>query len=328
MCEVLILSPQLFGSCVLVFTPFSELTYKLFFTLTHRHFLQISMWTNITIITNSTCRVDTLQGLAYIPPFLLGFLVNAAALRAFIAQRDSWTDTHIYMFNLAMADSALILFLPFRIYEAFFCLPKTLMCTFLIYTHFINMYASILTTTAISVQRYLVIRFPLQARSWRKKKETAFAVCLVFWGLLVTICTIFREDNYPDKLWTCYERCKNIPLHLQFILILVILGYLAPLSIIVFCSSQIIYILLKVDNKSEEKKSTIGIVAANMIVFIVCYTPIHIAFLVNYFSPAPPDWQAVYIPAHAYLLVSEWIASTNCCFDSISYYFLLIRFYS
>lgn len=285
------------------------------------------MCSNITNITSATCRVDTLQGLAYSPLFLLGFLVNAAALRAFIAKRDSWTDTHVYMFNLAIADFALILFLPFRIYDAFFCLPKTRWCTLLIYIHFINMYASILTTVAISVQRYLAIRFPLKARSWRKKK-LAFAVCLVFWGLLVTISVVFREQNYPHKLWTCYERCKDLPLQLRFVLILVFLGFLTPLFIVVFCSIQIICILLKMDYKSKEKKSTIGIVTANMIVFIVCYTPIHVGFLVNYFYTPPPNWQSLYLPAHVYLLVSEWIASTNCCFDSISYYFLLVQFYS
>ncbi|XP_044074228.1 G-protein coupled receptor 35 isoform X2 [Siniperca chuatsi] len=287
-----------------------------------------NMCNNTTNITDTSCRVKTLQGLAYIPLFLVGFLVNAAALRAFLAKRDSWTDTHIYMFNLAIADSTLILFLPFRIYDAFFCMPKSLLCTFLMYTHYINMYASILTTIAISVHRYLSIRFPLQARSWKQKKETAFAVCLFFWGLLVTICAIYRKENYPEKLWTCYERCKDQPLNLQFVVIMIFLGFLTPLLIVVFCSSQIICILSKVDDKSEEKKSTIGIVTANMIVFIVCYTPIHVAFLVNHFHPPPPNWHSENTPAHVYLLVSEWIASTNCCFDSISYYFLLIRFYS
>ncbi|XP_041805836.1 G-protein coupled receptor 35 [Chelmon rostratus] len=284
--------------------------------------------TNITNITTAGCRVHTLEGLAYSPVFLLGLLINAAALRAFIAKRDSWTDTHVYMLNLAIADCTLVLFLPFRIYDAFFCMPKTHLCTFLMFIHFVNMYASILTTAAISVHRYLVIRFPLQARSWRKKKEIACATCLVIWGLLVTTSVIYRDENHPNKLWTCYERCKDLPLKLQFILLLVFLGFLTPLLTVVFCSSQIIWILLKEDNKPEEKKSTVGIVTANMIVFIVCYTPIHVGFLVNFFYIVPEDWQSLYLPAHAYLLTAEWIASTNCCFDVISYYFLLRRFYS
>ncbi|XP_034744057.1 G-protein coupled receptor 35 [Etheostoma cragini] len=279
--------------------------------------------------TNTTnIQVEALQGSGYSLVFLLGLLVNAAALRAFIAKRGPWTDTHIYMLNLVIADTALILFIPLRIYDAFYRMPRSLLCTFLIFLHYINMYASILTTTAICVQRYLVIRFPLQARSWRKKKETACAVCLVIWGLLVTICAVFRNDNHPEKLWTCYGRCKDIPLHPEFIAILVCLGFLTPLLIIVFCSSRIICILLKVNDKSEERKSTIGIVTANMIVFLFCYTPIHIGFIVNYFEKVPKNWQSKHLPAHMYLLAAEWIASTNCCFDSISYYFLLKQFYS
>ncbi|KAF3699224.1 G-protein coupled receptor 35 Kynurenic acid receptor [Channa argus] len=276
-----------------------------------------------TNTSNATCKVEILHGVAYSPLFFLGLLVNAAALCAFLAKRDCWTDTYIYMFNLAIADMALVLFLPFRIYDAFFCLPKTTLCTFLINIHFTNMYARILTTTVISVQRYLVIRFPLQARSWRKKKETAFGVCLVIWVFLVTTCAVFRKDNYPDKLWRCYERCKNHRLQKEFIVILLLLGFFIPLMIIVFCTSRIICILSKAENKSEEKKSIIGLVTANMIVFIVCYTPIHTGFLVNYFYIPPSHWQSLYIPAHVYFHVSEWIAATNCCFDSISYYFLL-----
>ncbi|KAG8014085.1 G-protein coupled receptor 35 [Nibea albiflora] len=298
-------------------------------------FTQIGVCGNITnitditnIVTTSTCQKDYLQFFSYGLLFLVGFVVNAAALYAFIGQRHSWTDTHVYMFNLSIADTALILFLPFRIYDALSCL-RTGFCTFLINTHFINMYSSIATTAAISVHRFLAVRFPMQTRSWRKKKRVAFAVCLVIWGLLLIINIIYRDQNYPHNLWTCYERCKNMPLSLTMIGIMVFLGYVIPLLIVVFCSSQIINILLKVKDKSEERKSTIGIVTANMIVFIVCYTPIHISFLVNYYTPVPPDWKHVaYLPAHRYLLVSEWIASTNCCFDSISYYFLLKKFYS
>lgn len=233
------------------------------------------------------------------------------------------------MFNLNVADFVFIIFLPFRIYDAIFCLPKTKLCTFLIFTHFINMYASILTSTAICVHRFLAIRFPMQARSWRKKKATAFAVCLLIWGLLLTVYAVYRNQNYPVNLWTCFERCKNKRLSMQFSLVLIFLGFFTPLLIIVFCSSRIISILSKVNDRPEEK-GTIGIVTANMVVFIVCFTPIHIAFLFNFNPKIPSDWYLSLktLPTHTYFLISQWIASTNCCFDSISYYFLLTKFYS
>ncbi|XP_008332160.1 G-protein coupled receptor 35 isoform X1 [Cynoglossus semilaevis] len=282
---------------------------------------------------NANCTVEVLQGVAYSPVFIVGLLVNAAALRAFISKRDSFTDTHIYMFNMVIADSAIILVLPFRIYDAFFCLPKTYMCTVLLYVHFVNMYVSILTVTTVSVQRYLAIRFPLQVRVMRRKKVVACAVCLFIWALILTICVVFRKENYPDNLWTCFERCKDRPLRLATIVILDVTGFLIPLVIIVFCSSQVITVLLKADKdqtgtESERRRSITGVISANMIIFIVCYTPIHVAFLVNFLYTPPPNWHEVHTAPHVFLLISEWIAATNCCFDSISYYFLLKQFYS
>lgn len=190
------------------------------------------------------------------------------------------------------------------------------------------MYASILTTAALSVHRFLAVKFPMHIRSWRRKKETATVVCLLIWGILIIICSVFREQNHPDKLWTCYERCKDVPLEPTFIFILISLGFIIPLVIVVFCSSQIIYILLKCSDKSEERKGIIGIVTANLVVFIVCYTPINVSYIVNYKNIVPSNWQYITIPEHTYLKVSELIATTNCCLDSISYYFLLRQYYS
>lgn len=278
--------------------------------------------------TSTSCQMEIHQAVAYTPVFLVGLLVNAAALWAIIAKRNTWTDTHIYMLNLAIADSALVLFLPFRIYDAVFCLSKTTLCTFLIFIHFINMYASILTSTAISFNRYLAVRFPLQYRSWRRKKEMAFAVCLAIWVVVLTSCFVYHEVNYPHKLWVCFERCEDCQLPFEFVMTVVALGFLAPLLITVFCSGRIICVLSLQDDESGEKKSIVGIVTANMIVFIICYTPMHVGFLVSYFHMPPAGFQSTYKLAHGFFLSSEWIASTNCCFDSIGYYFLLKVFYS
>lgn len=231
------------------------------------------------------------------------------------------------MFNLAIADFTLILFLPFRIVDSFFCLPKSQLCTFLINVHYTNMYGSMLTTMSISIQRFLAITFPLQVNSWRRKKMKASIVCLLIWIVLLAISAVFNKDNQPDKLWTCYERSKDQPLELEFLLTLQLFGFATPLLIIIFCSTWVIYTLSKAEEKSEEKRSTVAIVMANMLVFIICYTPFHIAILVNHLLTPPPDWKSEYLPSHAYLLVSEWIASTNCCFNCIGSYFLLRHVY-
>ncbi|XP_014046753.1 G-protein coupled receptor 55 [Salmo salar] len=275
----------------------------------------------------NTIHIHILQGVSYLSVFLVGLLLNMASLRVFFIKRATWTDTHIFMLNLAAADCALILFLPFRIYDAFQSLPITPFCSFLISTHYINMYASIFTVTAISVHRFLVVKFPFQTRAWRSKK-VAVAVCGAIWVMVVMICGVFSDANHPQKLLTCYQRCKEIPLPVGFLAVLEVLGYLLPLLIIVFCSTQTIMVLLKEKDQEEttvEKRNIIGIITANLIVFVVCYTPIHLGFLLKYLAKTN-HWET--LDWDGFWQVCEWIATTNCFLDSISYYFLLKQFYS
>ena len=281
------------------------------------------------ILENSTCKVQITEGVGYTILFLLGLVLNATELWAFMVKRNSWTDTHIYLINLTVADLILILFLPFRIYDALYCLEVTTLCTALMSVHYVNMYASILTSTAISVHRFLVVRFPFHARSWRKKKQAAFTVCLAIWTVVVSLCvfSLLSESNHPNKLWRCFERRKDKPLEPILLVTLLTVCFLAPLLIIVLCSSQILWTLAREKDDSAEKKRVTSIVTANMIVFIVCYTPFHVSLLMNNINAPPTDWEIKLTSAHIFLLVSEWLATANCCLDFISYYCLLKGFH-
>ncbi|XP_035655333.1 G-protein coupled receptor 55-like [Oncorhynchus keta] len=277
---------------------------------------------------NNTCEVETLQAVGYLPVFLVGLLLNMAVLRVFLAKRAMWTDTHVYMLNLAAANFSLVFFLPFRIYKAFHRLDRTHFCTFLISTHYINMYASILTVTAISIHRYLAVKYPFHTRTWRSKKVAA-VVCGTIWVTVVTICAVFRKDNDPRKLITCYEVFQESTLSVEFLVVLEVLGYLLPVLILVFCSTQTIRVLMKEKDEDEdttvEKRNIIGIVTANLIVFVVCYTPIHLGFLLRFLFKQNKCESFKLV--RDFWLVCEWIATTNCFLDSISYYFMLKQFY-
>ncbi|KAJ8346201.1 hypothetical protein SKAU_G00303940 [Synaphobranchus kaupii] len=127
--------------------------------------------------------VEVFHKVAYIPVFALGLLLNSMALYMFILKRASRTETDIYMMNLAVADFALILFLPFRIYDNFNRLNVWYFCRILICIHYLNMYASILTLTAISVHRFVLVKFPFNARAGgvplHSNKTAPPAVCLL-----------------------------------------------------------------------------------------------------------------------------------------------------
>ncbi|KAK7945758.1 hypothetical protein WMY93_001486 [Mugilogobius chulae] len=126
------------------------------------------MCSNIT----TECHRDTIQGLGYVLLFVPGILLHIIAFRAFLSRLGSWTDTHIYIFNLALADCTLIIFLPFRIYDSFCCLPKTPLCTVLFSIHYLNMYASIMTTAAVSVHSKSIWNYSLKEyMEWKGQSD-------------------------------------------------------------------------------------------------------------------------------------------------------------
>ncbi|KAJ8011665.1 hypothetical protein DPEC_G00060610 [Dallia pectoralis] len=281
---------------------------------------------------NNTWHVEfpynMVQGGAYLVVFVVGLLLNIAALRAIITKRAEWTGTHIYMLNLSVADCALVLFLPFRIYDAFSRLEKSIFCTLLISTHYVNMYTSIFTVTAISIHRYLAVKFPFRSSKLMSKK-VAVVVCVIIWISVLVLSIMFCINNEPDQLRSCFERSTQMPVGL--VVVLLVLGYTVPLVGILFCSIQTIMVLRKEKNEEDTtllKKNIVGIITANLIVFVICFTPIHIGFLLRHLFPNPAGctWLAKFV--HDFWLVSEWIATTNCFLDSISYYFLLKKFYS
>ncbi|KAI5092831.1 G-protein coupled receptor 35-like [Silurus meridionalis] len=270
------------------------------------------------------------QRVAYTPVFILGLILNTLVLWRF-TRIPKWTETHIFMLNLLLADLLLTLFLPFRIYETYCPMERTHFCTFLISVHYVNMYVSIFTITAISIHRYIAVRFSMHSKSGtgasedRRKKITSGA-CAFIWVLVITINIIFRENMYPIVLKTCYERDGWRKMSLGFLLVLEIIGYLLPIVTITICSTQTIWTVLNsikdIRQRTEEdisvkRKRAVAIITANMIVFIVCFTPIHVAYLLRYIFGEISRYTNIFYD------IAEWLATTNCCLDSVGYYFLL-----
>ncbi|XP_052403700.1 G-protein coupled receptor 55 isoform X2 [Carassius gibelio] len=276
-------------------------------------------------MNNTDKALSYFERVAYPPVFIVGLFFNVTALCIF-CRLKRWTDTHIYMFNLLVADFLAIIFLPFRILEAFCPIKPSVLCTFLLCTQYSNMYSSIFTITAISFQRFIAVKFPFLTKALASRsKMIAISKCIFIWMIVVVICASNYGDLLPDKLQTCYDLRITEKLVTRFFYLLEILGYLIPVLIVILCSTQTIYILIRslkhVQGRDKMERTNIAaIITANMFTFIVCFTPVHIGLLLQYI--ASDDLRDF---VHVFLDVSEWIATTNCCLDSIGYYFLLKR---
>lgn len=94
------------------------------------------------------------------------------------------TATNIYIFNLALADTLVLLTLPFQgtdILLGFWPFGNTL-CKTVIAIDYYNMFTSTFTLTAMSVDRYVAICHPIRALDVRTSSK-AQAVNVAIWAL-------------------------------------------------------------------------------------------------------------------------------------------------
>ena len=91
------------------------------------------------------------------------------------------------MLHLAAADVLFVCVLPFKISYYFSGSDwrfGSAMCRFVTAAFYGNMYASIMLMTAISVDRFLAVVYPIQSLSWRTLGRASF-ICLAIWAMAI-----------------------------------------------------------------------------------------------------------------------------------------------
>ncbi|XP_044531600.1 G-protein coupled receptor 35-like [Gracilinanus agilis] len=255
---------------------------------------------------------------------VLGTALNALALWVFCYRMRRWTEMRVYMTNLAGADCCLLLSLPVVLYtmsrdpwEGGF------LCTVSQSIYLINGYMSISIITAIAMDRYAAIQYPLWARTWRSPQQAA-GTCAFLWLLvigLVSLPAVWKQDGKSfcfGKSQTRSTRAIVSSLVLFFI----------PLMILVFCSVRVLQNLVrkKAQVPTQDRRlfhKAHYVVLANLIIFMVCFLPQHVALLAKlvteYIGASCPIVQYVTIS----IRVASRLANANCCLDALGYYFVV-----
>ncbi|XP_077591405.1 galanin receptor 2b isoform X2 [Stigmatopora nigra] len=118
--------------------------------------------------------------------FLLGTVGNSLVLAVLLRSGQlGYNTTNLFILNLSVADFFFIIFcVPFQatIYSLDGWVFGSFMCKAVHFFINLTMYASSFTLAAVSVDRYLAIRYPLRSRELRTPCN-AVAAMVVIWGL-------------------------------------------------------------------------------------------------------------------------------------------------
>lgn len=153
-----------------------------------------------------------------------------------------------------------------------------------------NMYCSILTMMAISIDRYFGIIKPMHFRQARKRKSTAVTSCILMWalvlGVLYPLMTTDLTFVVPEYgITTCFDVLKKNMLPstsawAAFLFSMVFILFLVPFLVTAFCYVSVIRKLAQ-HSKTGQKRIAIRLAAVVLLVFTLCFTPNNILLLAH-----------------------------------------------
>ncbi|XP_072428961.1 G-protein coupled receptor 35-like [Chiloscyllium punctatum] len=289
------------------------------------------MTNNVTVHCNGSLTKEMhyiLIGIS-IPTFLLGLTFNAMTLWAFCCKFRKWTETIIFLTNLAISDSILLMSLPFKMYSyrSTWNLGSSY-CTFLECLYFVNMYVSIYTIVCITVDRYIAIKYPFKAKYFRSPMTATF-VCGATWTLVCSL-SIFLKVKFNNAIdeKICFQKTTVQPTKAGIIISIELFGFVIPFLIMSFCSYHVIVTLCKKSTESQGNLMfgrSIKIVVSNLIIFFLCFMPFHTGLLLEFLQEmSKPDCKLL-TNVRRFMSVSSSIANMNCCLDGIIYYYVSIE---
>ena len=248
---------------------------------------------------------------SYVFICVCGLVGNGLVIYVVLRFAKMKTVTNLYILNLAVSDVLFLTSLPFLVTTTVLehWIFGKAMCKIYFVLFSINFFTSVLTLTAMSVDRYLAVCHPVSSVNYRTTR-IAFFVCLSIWSMsfLIMLPIILYSTTTDNRKYEGKKTCsiiwpddQPIPPEKAFTWYTFLLGFAIPIALISVFYVSVIFRLRSVgpSKRSKERKKSnrkvTRMVLAMISVYVICWLP-YWCFQVNltFRSPdSPPltQWQ-------------------------------------
>ncbi|NXJ11589.1 BKRB2 protein, partial [Odontophorus gujanensis] len=262
--------------------------------------------------------------------FILGAIENAFVLIVLCFHKSRCSVAEIYLANMAFADLMLVCSLPFwaiNISNNFEWPFGLFLCKAVNAINYMNFYSSVYFLTLVSIDRYLAL---VKTMSLGRMRRTVCAKwnCFVIWMCALFICSptvvfrnleYFKEYNitacyidYPAPYWHPVNNC-----------LLNTVGFIIPLCIITYCTTQIIKTLRsnelqKLKLIQTERKATL-LVLAVLLLFVICWLPFQISTFIDTVCYLAENLKCLEDINDIVTQIAIYCAFSNSCLNPVLY---------
>ena len=242
-----------------------------------------------THAATATLQTETLHIVSvviYSISFVLGLVGNGAVIWV-TACKSKRTKNSMWLLNLAVADFVFVLFLPLSIdyvLKDFHWEYGLVLCKLNSFVAVMNMYASVLFLTILSVDRYVTLAHAAWCqRSWLSRRP--LVVCCFTWAVSAALSSptlVFRDiSSFQDKVY-CYNNFPAASTHVVMVAVRTAVGFLLPFSTI--CTTGVLLVLkVRRSDGAVRVSSFSKMVSAVILAFFLCWAPFHTLSLMELF---------------------------------------------
>ncbi|XP_066465483.1 formyl peptide receptor 2-like [Eleutherodactylus coqui] len=252
--------------------------------------------------------------------FVLGTIGNGLVI--WIAGfRMKKTISATWFLNLAIADFLCCASLPLKIAEWGYIDSDIggLLCLLSIFLFGINMNASVLLLTAMSIDRCISVMWPFWAKIHRTSKLVKISAAIIWvFSLLLTgllfYLYIFHFNDVSE--WCSFYGYKYDPDGMKQIIQLLRLSTMFAIPFLVILISYVtIFLKLRQRGRPQRSQRPYRIITAVIVCFFICWFP-------YYIWPLTPQCKLYYLHLHIINNIIINLACLNSCINPIIYVFM------